>query len=193
MSNKIGLSNLPIGGDTLAEGIAVKRPGDVTAPIVNALVDDILLISEDQIEQGIASLFEHGRIIAEGSGAAPLAAIQSYPEKFRDKNVGIVICGANIDERIVSSVFTRSLIRKKIISHLAVDIRDVPGTLATISSIISNHGGNIIEVTHKRSLYEYHVKHAVISIILETRGHEYLDKIVKELKDNGFSIRIIDE
>lgn len=193
MSNHIGLSNLPIGGDTLAEGIAVKQPGKINSTIINALVDDILLLSEDQIEQGIANLFEYGRIIAEGSGAAPLAAITAYSKKFQNKNIALVICGANIDERIIASVFTRSLIRKKIISHLAIDIRDVPGTLSEISNIISKHGGNIIEVSHKRSLYEYHVKHAVVSIILETRGPEYLDKIVKELKDNNFTLSIIDE
>ena len=193
MTNAVKKANHPIGGDTLAEGIAVKRPGDLTIPLINELVDDIILLNETQIEQGVSDLFQQGRIVAEGSGAAPLAAVRSQPKKFADKNVALVICGANIDERILSSVFTRSLIRQKIISHLSIDIRDIPGTLASITSIISKHDGNILEVTHKRSLYDYHVKHAVLNVILETRGAEILNTIINEIKSNGFTLRIIDE
>ena len=190
-SKALGYANLSVGGDTLADGIAVKRVGEVTLPIINKFVDDILLVNEEQIEQSVSNMFEHGRIIAEGAAATTYAAVYSNPHIFKGKNVGIVICGANIDERMLSSIFIRSLRKKRIISHLNVHIRDIPGQLSTISAIVAKYDGNILEVEHKRMLYAYHVKHAVLRLIVETRGPSYIEEIIKDLNQHQYSVDVV--
>jgi threonine dehydratase len=139
---------LPMRGDTLAEGIAVKAPGSITSEIVRALVDDIVLVSEPQIEHALSLLLTIEKSVTEGAGAAGLAAVLANEERFKGRTLGIVLSGGNIDTRLLSSVLTRQLAREGRLSQLRFDISDRPGQLGTVVAILSKAGANIVEVSH---------------------------------------------
>ena len=134
------------GGPTIAEGIAVKEPGNLTFPIIERLVDDVLLVEEAAIEAAVLQLLEIEKTVAEGAGAAGLAAIASYPERFRGRRVGLVLCGGNIDSRLLSAVILRGLVRTQRLVRLRVGVPDSPGSLVRIATIIAEQGGNIVDV-----------------------------------------------
>jgi len=157
------------GGETLAEGIAVKKPGRLTLPIIVDSVDDILLVNEKQLEWAVSALVEQQRVIAEGAGAAGIAAIYAYPELFKNLRVGVVICGGNIDPRLLSSILNRNMALDGRIARLRIDISDEPGMLAAITDSVSRCGGNIIEIYHQRMFFDVPAKLAKIDAVVETR------------------------
>ena len=181
------------GGDTLAEGIAVKTPGVLSRPIVAELVDDIILVNERQIEWAIGALIEHQRTISEGAGAAGLAAIYAFQKRFRNKRVGIVVCGGNIDSRLLGTILNRTLISDGRLVRIRIGISDEPGMLAKIAHSISQHHGNIIEVYHQRLFYNVPAKLAKLDVVIETRGSTHAHDIISTLKSIGFEVHLLDE
>ena len=181
------------GGDTLAEGIAVKTPGVLSRPIVAELVDDIILVNERQIEWAIGALIEHQRTISEGAGAAGLAAIYAFQKRFRNKRVGIVVCGGNIDSRLLGTILNRTLISDGRLVRIRIGISDEPGMLAKIAHSISQHHGNIIEVYHQRLFYNVPAKLAKLDVVIETRGSTHAHDIILTLKSIRFEFHLLDE
>ncbi len=186
-------TNLNITSDTLADGIAVKVPGEITSPIIQRYVDDILLVNEFDIEKAISSLFENKRVVAEGAGAAGVAAVINNPNLFANLKVGIVICGGNIDSRVFASILNRKLTFDGRMTKVRIDIIDEPGMLARISNLIADHGGNIIEIYHQRMFHDVPVKNAKIDAIIEALSVKHIESIVKSLRDDGFSVSEIRE
>ena len=181
------------GGETLAEGIAVKKPGRVTLPVVKALVDEIVLVNEKQLEWAVSALVEQQRVIAEGAGAAGIAAIYAHPQLFKGLNVGVVICGGNIDPRLLSSILNRNMAIDGRIARLRIDISDEPGMLAAITESIGRCGGNIIEIYHQRLFFDVPAKLAKIDAVVETRGPEHIDEIIADLRTTKFTVRLLEE
>ena len=168
---------LPMRGDTLAEGIAVKAPGSITSEIVRALVDDIVLVSEPQIEHALSLLLTIEKSVTEGAGAAGLAAVLANEERFKGRTLGIVLSGGNIDTRLLSSVLTRQLAREGRLSQLRFDISDRPGQLGTVVAILSKAGANIVEVSHQRIFTELPAKAVHLEVVIETRDGSHLDAV----------------
>lgn len=179
------------GGQTLADGIAVKNPGQITRAIIKELVEEIILVDETAIETAIAALAEKQKLVAEGAGAAGLAALLAHPQRFKGKKVGTVICGGNIDVRILAGVLTRGLVRDGRMVRLRIDISDRPGVLGKLADIIGRSGGNIIEVFHQRLFQDVPVRNAEIDIIIETRNADHVKEIVDGLQAQGFRTRVL--
>ena len=193
MYNVLHKKDLAILGDTLADGIAVKRPGEITSEIIKDHVDDILLINEFELEKAISSLFENERVIAEGAGAAGVAAIVNNKDRFSGKKVGTVICGGNIDARLFASILNRKLLMDGRMTKVRIDIIDEPGMLARISNLIATYGGNIIEIYHQRMFNDVPVKNAKIDAIIEALSVEHIASIIKALREDGFQVSEIME
>ena len=181
------------GGETLAEGIAVKKPGGVTLPVVDALVDKILLVNERELEWAVGALIEQQRVVSEGAGAAGIAAIHANPTLFVGKKVGTVICGGNIDPRLLASILNRNMAVDGRIARLRIDISDEPGMLAAISTTIGKCGGNIVEIYHQRLFYDVPAKLAKIDAVIETRGPDHVDEIIAALRAAHFQVRQLDD
>ena len=181
------------GGETLAEGIAVKKPGGVTRPVVNDLVDDILLVHEQSLEWAVGALVEQQRVVAEGAGAAGIAAIYQHPKLFAGKTVGAVICGGNIDPRLLASILNRNMASDGRIARLRIDISDEPGMLAAITTSIGRCGGNIVEIYHQRLFYDVPAKLAKIDAVIETRGPDHVDEIIADLRGADFTVNQLDD
>ena len=181
------------GGETLAEGIAVKKPGGVTLPVVDALVDEILLVDERELEWAVGALIEQQRVVSEGAGAAGIAAIHANPALFAGKKVGVVICGGNIDPRLLASILNRNMAVDGRIARLRIDISDEPGMLAAISTAIGKCGGNIVEIYHQRLFYDVPAKLAKIDAVIETRGPDHVDEIISALRAAHFQVRQLDD
>ncbi len=174
---------------TLAEGIAVKRPGDITAEILRRHFDDFMLVNEAGIERAVHMLLTEEKILAEGAGAVPLAAVLAAPERFAGKRVALVVSGSNIDPRIVASILMRGLAAAGHMARLRVEITDVPGMLARVASAIAKAGGNIIEIYHQRLFRDVPVTRADLDVIVETRDPRHLREIVAGLEAAGLSVR----
>jgi len=181
------------GGETLAEGIAVKKPGGVTLPVVDALVDEILLVDERDLEWAVGALIEQQRVVSEGAGAAGIAAIHANPALFAGKKVGVVICGGNIDPRLLASILNRNMAVDGRIARLRIDISDEPGMLAAISTTIGKCSGNIVEIYHQRLFYDVPAKLAKIDAVIETRGPDHVDEIIAALRAAHFQVRQLDD
>ena len=192
---KLAVANKDIacGGETLAEGIAVKKPGGVTRPVVADLVDDILLVNEQSLEWAVGSLIEQQRIVAEGAGAAGIAALYQHRSIFAGKKVGAVICGGNIDPRLLASILNRNMASDGRLARLRIDISDEPGMLAAITASIGRCGGNIVEIYHQRLFYDVPAKLAKIDAVIETRGPDHVDEIIADLKSAGFIVHQMDD
>lgn len=193
MSQAISGETNSCGGETLAEGIAVKSPGALTRPIVEAYAEAILLVDEVALEWAVGALSEQQRIIAEGAGAAGIAAIYSHKSLFRGKRVGTVICGGNIDTRLLGSILTRNMVSDGRLARLRVEISDEPGMLASIAGAISDEGGNVVEVYHQRLFYNVPAKLAKIDVVVDTRGKEHVVRIIEALQARGFLVSQLDE
>ena len=193
MQLAIAGKEIECGGETLAEGIAVKKPGNVTRPVVAQLVDDIILVSERQLEWAVGALVEQQRVVAEGAGAAGIAAIYSNPALFAGKKVGVVICGGNIDPRLLASILNRNMAVDGRIARLRIDIADEPGMLAAISTAIGKCGGNIVEIYHQRLFYDVPAKLAKIDAVVETRGPAHVDEIMAALQAANFQVRQLED
>jgi threonine dehydratase len=187
MYNVIKGEHLPMRGDTLAEGIAVKSPGRVTTEIIRRLVDDIVLVTEDQIERAVAMLIAIEKTVVEGAGAAGLAAVLAAPERFAGRNVGLILTGGNIDTRLIASVLTRELAREGRLTQIAIDIVDRPGQLAAVSALLAEAGANIIEVSHQRTFSDLPAKGTLLEVVIETRDRAHLDEVMKRLGEAGYT------
>ena len=186
-------NEIKCGGETLAEGIAVKKPGGITKPVVAQLVDDIILVTERQLEWAVGALVEQQRVVAEGAGAAGIAAIFGNPDMFAGKQVGAVICGGNIDPRLLASILNRNMAVDGRIARLRIDISDEPGMLAAISTAIGKCGGNIVEIYHQRLFYDVPAKLAKIDAVIETRGPAHVDEIIAALRTANFQVRQLED
>ncbi|OAB57284.1 threonine dehydratase [Leptolyngbya valderiana BDU 20041] len=179
------------GGTTLADGIAVKTPGELTRRIVRDLVGEILTVDEAALETAVHHLAEEQKMVAEGAGAAGLAAVIAEPQRFAGKRVGVVICGGNIDMRLLSGVLIRGLVRDGRLVRLRIAIVDQPGQLARLSQVIGTTGANIIEVHHQRLFADVPAKRAHIDVTLETRDAGHVTEIVAALEAAGFPARAL--
>lgn len=178
----------PCGGQTLAEGIAVKTAGELTLPLVRSLVSDIILASEETFEQAICAFVTHQRAVAEGAGAAGLAALLTEPDRFAGRKVGLILSGGNIDPGILSSLLVRGLRREDKIISLRVVIPDQPGMLARVASCVGGRGANVLEVSHRRMFLDVPAKRATLDLVIETRGREHAQTVIDDLKKAGFPV-----
>ena len=179
---------LPIGGDTLAEGIAVKRPGDLTSAILKDLVDEILLVAERDLEHAVALLVTVEKSVVEGAGAAGLAAMLAQPERFAGRKVATVLCGGNIDTHLLANVLVRELVRTGRIARLRVAAQDQPGALAAITAKFHEAGVNIIEIRHSRIFTALPAKDTVIEVECEARDSAAIDQVERMLEAAGFNV-----
>ena len=182
-------ADLPCSGQTMAEGIAVKQPGALTTPIIRALVKDILLVGESDIEHAIASLLEIEKTLVEGAAAAAFAAVLANPELFAGRKVGIVLSGGNVDMRLLSNVILRELAREGRILSLVIEIVDRPGVLAQVATLVGDAGGNILEVLHNRMATDTSAKLAHLGMTVEARDADHAGEIRKVLKKAGFKLK----
>jgi threonine dehydratase len=188
MKNVVEGGHDPIGGETLAEGIAVKEPGIITRAIIADLVDRIELVAERDIEHAVSHLAMIEKTVVEGAGAAGLAAILSEPEKYRGRKVGTVLCGGNIDQHLLANVLVRELVRCGRIARLRIAAPDRPGALAAITAIFHEQGVNIIETHHHRIFTRLPAKDTVIEVACEARDAEAIERLVTMLEDRGFRV-----
>ncbi len=177
-----------LGGDTLAEGIAVKAVAPAAIDVVRTHVEDVLLVSETAIEAAIYAYLVEQKTLAEGAGAAPLAALLDHRDRFRGKRVGLILCGGNIDPRVLSSIAVRALERENRIISLRVMIRDRPGVLAMIAGIVGQHGGNIIDVSHHRLHLNVPATGATLDVTFEARDSAHGDLITDAIRAEGMAV-----
>ena len=179
------------GGRTIAEGIAVKTVGTLTRPIVEALVGDVLVVSEEDLEVAMQLLLTIEKSVAEGAGAATLAALLAHRDRFAGRKVGLIVSGGNIDMRLLSSVMMRGLVRDGRIVRMRVEITDSPGTLARIAKVIGEADANIIEVYHQRAFSGLPAKNADLDVVLETRDADHVRDIMAKLTAIGFRCTLL--
>ena len=182
---------LPSEGTTLAEGIAVKEPGQLTRRIVAALVGGVRLVTERQLEAAVELLIERQKLVVEGAGAAGLAALLAEPERFRKRRVGIVLTGGNIDARLLASLLMRGLVRGGRLVRLRAELPDLPGVLSRVAGVIGGLGGNIVEVHHQRLFHDTSVKRAELDVVVETQNRRHVDTIIDALVASGFATRLL--
>jgi len=176
---------------TLAEGIAVKEPGRLTRLIVKALVSEIRLVDEIMLEGAVETLLEREKLVVEGAGAAGLAAVLATPERFRDRRVGIVVTGGNIDSRLLASILMRGLVREGRLVRLRCELPDVPGALSRLSGVIGKRAGNIVEVHHQRLFHDTSVKRAELDVVVETQNRRHVEVLIGALVAAGFPTQLL--
>ncbi|RAI44252.1 threonine ammonia-lyase [Rhodoplanes roseus] len=186
MRNAVRGETRAVGGPTLAEGIAVKNVGVLTRPIIQALVSDIVLVDETQLEQAVNAYVTLQKTMAEGAGAAGLAAMLAEPARFRGKRVGLVLCGGNIDPRILASIMVRELERESRIVSIRLTIPDRPGVLGAIATLLGEHGANILEVDHHRLFLDVPAKGAKVDVTVEARDRGHAQEIVRAFAEHGY-------
>jgi threonine dehydratase len=186
MWNALSGDNLPIGGATLAEGIGVNNVGKLTLPIVRALVSEIVLVDEEHIERAVNAYLTLQKAMAEGAGAAGLAAMLVKPERFRGRKVGLILCGGNIDPRILASIMVRELERESRIVSFRLTIPDRPGVLGQIATRLGQLGANILEVDHRRLFLDVPAKGVKLDVTLETRDRAHGEEIFTALQAEGY-------
>jgi threonine dehydratase len=178
-----------LGGQTIAEGIAVKQVGELSYGVARPLIEDVFLIEEAFLERAVALYCNVEKTVAEGAGAASLAALLARPDVFRGRNCGLVLCGGNIDTRLLASVLTRELVRERRIASVRIIGDDRPGLLADVSNVIGALGGNIIEVAHNRLALDVPAKGAEFDIMIETRDAQHTEEIIQRLRERGYPPR----
>ena len=186
MWNALRGRNSPVGGATLAEGIAVKDVGRMTLPICRELVADIVLVGEAELERAVNAFLTLQKAMAEGAGAAGLAAMLAEPKKFRGRKVGLILCGGNIDPRILASIMVRELERDNRIMSFRLTIPDRPGVLGQIATRLGDLGANILEVDHRRLFLDVPAKGARLDVTVETRDRAHADAILAAFQEAGF-------
>jgi threonine dehydratase len=179
---------MPCEGDTLAEGIAVKVPGEFTSQVIRGLVDEIVLVSEPQLETAVSLLLQIEKTVVEGAGAAGLAAVMANPDMFRGKNIGIVLCGGNIDTRLLANVLLRDLARSGRLARLQITLQDRPGALFKVMKLFNDHQVNIIEIYHQRIFTTLPAKGLITDIECEARDAEQLQRLIDDLKVSGYKV-----
>ena len=181
------------GGPTIAEGIAVKEPGLLTTPIIERLVDDIVLVDEAALETAVLTFLEIEKTVVEGAGAAGLAALLAHGDRFRGKKVGLLLCGGNIDSRLLSAVILRGLVRTERLVRFRVSLPDRPGALAQMSGLLGQAGANVVDVIHQRAFARLSVKQTDVDFTIETRNSQHAAEIRDALAAEGFAVRMLDE
>ncbi len=190
MANAVNGANHEVGGNTLAEGIAVREAGAITRKIVRNHVDDVVLVDERTLERALSLIINEQKILVEGAGAAGLAAVMADPKRFEGKTIGLVLCGGNIDARLLSMILMRDLARAGRLARLRVQLLDKPGQLVRVSSIIAEMDGNVIDVGHHRTYSDLPAKMTCMDVTLDTQGQDHLDRIIQSLRDNGYPVEI---
>ena len=188
MYGKVKGEDLACGGDTLAEGIAVKEPGAYTSQVVERVVDDIVLVTEADLEAAVSLLLQIEKTVVEGAGAAGLAAVLAHPERFAGKKVGLVLTGGNIDTRLLANVLLRDLARAGRLARLRISLQDRPGALLKVMQEFDAHHVNILEIYHQRIFTNLPAKGLVTDIECEARDREQLDRLVAALSARGYSV-----
>jgi threonine dehydratase len=177
------------GGQTIAEGIAIKGVGEIPFAIADPLVEDVLVVDESDFEKAVAFYCTVEKTVAEGAGAAGLAALLRYPKRFRGKKVGLVLAGGNIDARMLASVLYREMVREGRMVTFRIVGDDLPGVLAGMSSVIGSLGGNIMDVVHNRLALEIPAKGAEFDIVVETRDERHAGEISRALVEKGYALK----
>lgn len=190
MKNALDGGVRAVGGSTLAEGIAVREAGLLTRQIVARLVGDIALVDERALERALSLLMNEQKILVEGAGATGLAAVLSDPARFAGRTVGLVLCGGNIDARLLSMILMRDLARSGRLARLRVELLDMPGQLVRVASIIAEQGGNVIDVGHHRTYSDLPAKMTCMDVTIDTQGQDHLDRIIANLKSAGYAVEI---
>lgn len=188
MYNRLRHDDLPCGGDTLAEGIAVKEPGVFTSRTLRGLLDDIVLVDEGSLERAVSLLLQIEKTVAEGAGAAGLAAVLAHPARFKGRKIGIPITGGNIDTRLLANVLLRDLARSGRLARLRLTLQDRPGALFKVMREFDRHNVNIIEIYHQRIFTHLPAKGLITDIECEARDKEQLDALVGSLRENGYAV-----
>ncbi len=179
-----------IGGPTIAEGIAVPRAGRLTGQIVEALVDDVVTVTEDHIEEAMNLLLEIEKVVTEGAGAAGVAALIEHRARFAGRRVGVVLTGGNVDPRLLASVIMRGLIRNGRLTRLDIEVPDVPGSLGTLTTVLGEAGANIVEILHQRMFLDLSARSTQIEVTVETLDLAHVDRVVTALEAAGYVVRI---
>jgi threonine dehydratase len=185
MNQRLNGQPVKVGGDTIAEGIAVKDVGDIAFSIIQKLVEEVLIVEEETIERAVVALIEIEKTVAEGAGAAALAALLEHPARFKGKRVGLPVSGGNIDSRVLASVLMRGLVRDARLVRLRVTMPDVSGSLAKVAALIAEAGGNIVEIQHQRIFGTASVRSPEVEFLIETRDREHTGALVALLQKNG--------
>jgi threonine dehydratase len=192
MYNRIKGTHMPCAGDTIAEGIAVKEPGAITSSMVRQLVDEIVLVSERSLEEAVSLLLQIEKTVVEGAGAAGLAALLQHPERFKGKTVGVVLCGGNIDTRLLANVLLRDLARSGRLARLRIRLQDQPGALFNLMRIFAGERVNIIEVYHQRVFTTLPAKGLITDIECEARDRDHLDRLITALRQGGYEVNAVE-
>jgi threonine dehydratase len=190
--NKLHAADRPCGGPTLADGIAVKECGEITFPIIRELVADCLLVEEAHLERAVNAFLTLQATLAEGAGAAGLAAVLARPERFRGRRVGLVVSGGNIDPRVAATIMVRELERADRIVSFRIAIQDRPGTLGTIATLLGRLGANILEVDHRRLFLDVPARGARLDVTIETRDQGHAAAIEQGLRAEGYVVQRLD-
>jgi threonine dehydratase len=192
MYNRVHGTEMPCAGDTLAEGIAVKEPGGITSTMVSALVDDIVLVSERRLEEAVSLLLQIEKTVVEGAGAAGLAALLAEPGRFKGKTVGIVLCGGNIDPRLLAYVLLRDLARSGRMARLRIRLQDRPGALYKVAQIFDQLSVNILELSHQRIFTNLPAKGLSLDVECETRDRDHLDRLMTALRRAQYEVQLVE-
>ena len=191
MSQRLRGLPVEVGGDTIAEGIAVRDVGELTLAIVRERVNEVLLVEEAEIERAIVALIEIEKTVAEGAGAAPLAALLSYPGRFAGRTVGVPLSGGNIDTRVLAAVLMRGLVRDGRLARLRVAMPDVSGSLARVAQMLGDAGANIVEVQHQRLFGTTSVRTPEVEFLIETRDREHTEAVIAALEGKGVRLKLV--
>lgn len=183
---------LPSSGDTIAEGIAVKAPGEMTSEIIGQVVDEILLVSEREMETAVSLLLQIEKTVAEGAGAAGLAALLAHPERLRGRKVGLILTGGNIDTRLLATVLLRDLARAGRLARLRIQLQDRPGALFNVVKLFDKHQVNIVEVYHQRLFTSLPAKGLYADIECESRDASHLERLVVDLQGAGYNVHRVE-
>jgi threonine dehydratase len=191
MAQRLRGEAVNVGTETIAEGLAVRDTGEIPLAIARELVRDVLLVDEATIEEAIALLIEIEKTVTEGAGATGIAALLQHRDIFKGKKVGVVLCGGNIDSRILASILMRNLVREGRLVRVRVRVPDVAGSLAKLTKVVGDAGGNIVDVEHQRLFGVFSVKSTEIELTLETRDRNHVELLIKELESHGFAAHLL--
>jgi threonine dehydratase len=183
---------MPVGGPTIAEGIAVPVPGLLTTRLIGDLVDEVLTVTDTGVEEAMNLLLEIEKVVVEGAGAAGIAALLEHPQRLAGRQVGVVISGGNVDPRLLASVIMRGLIRSGRLSRLQVEIPDQPGLLGRVTTVVGEAGANIVEILHQRMFLDVPARSTELEVVVETYDHAHVQRVLAALNEAGFAARVGD-